>query len=586
MIYTMKKTILLFLCLAYFNISAQVTLFDPVQAPSGGMAAQDFETNNNGLDCAVADDFTVPVGETWYIDSIIFYGVYSATATVSEAGIVVKIYENNAGAFGPLVFSDSINTDVDRNEDGWLTPDWSDNPILMNAGSYWIVAQARKDFILTTGGTGGQWYWTRDTNLVGDASMWINPGNGFGTGCNTWAPIYSCVGPIINSSDSGMAFRMFGCYGPKPAGVDIGADTTFCSGNSIVLDGSSTTPNVTYSWNTGVNSQTITVDSTGEYEITVFDSSTQCSVVKSVNVTVLTTPTYDIPDATTCSDALPFALFANVPNASVVWEDGSTGPVRFVSQAGTYTATYNGNNGCVGSDQMTLTIADLEPVTDPIGPIDLCFGESFTAGVIGSYNEYDWMLDSVTISTSDSLVISAGGVYVISVTAPDGCTGTAELAVIERPVPNPAIQSQIAAGFNIQLFISGSYTSYEWSNGSTASSITVTQNGTYTVTVIDEFGCEGSSATTVSTVGIEDPIAQQVTVYPNPAKDMVSFTFPDTWINNASVTLFDTQGRTVQSFTVNSSNHSLNLDQMSNGVYLIQFNSPEGVGNTSLIVTE
>ncbi len=583
----MKKLLFLLFCLISLGSSAQVLLFDPIQAPAGGMAAQDFETANNAIDCFGADDFVVPAGETWYVDSIIFYGTYSPTATVLEAGMVVKIYENVGGTFGPLVFSDSITSDVDYNQDAWLTPDWVDNPIVLTSGSYWLVAQARKDFILPAGGTGGQWYWLRDSNLVGEAGMWTNPNDGFGTGCTTWAPLYSCIGPIINAYDSGYAFRMFGCYGPKPAGVDLGSDTTFCSGNGgITIDGTSTSTGVDYLWNTGATASSIFVDSTGTYTVTVSDALTQCAVVESKTVNVLTTPSFDIPDVTTCSDALPYALFANVPNASVVWEDGSTGPVRFVSQAGTYTATYNGNNGCVGSDQMTLTIEDLEPVTDPVGPIDLCFGESFTAGVIGSYNEYDWMLDSVTISTSDSLEISAGGVYVIRVTAPDGCTGTAELAVIERPVPNPAIQSQIAAGFNIQLFISGSYTSYEWSNGSTASSITVTQNGTYTVTVIDEFGCEGSAATTVSTVGIEDPVAQQVTVYPNPAKDMVSFTFPDTWINNASVTLFDTQGRTVQSFTVNSSNHSLNLDQMSNGVYLIQFNSPEGVGNTSLIVTE
>ena len=571
-----------------FEASAQVTLFDPIQAPSAGMAAQDFETANNDIDCFGADDFTVPAGETWYVDSIIFYGSYSPTATLLEAGMVIKIYENIAGAFGPLVFSDSITTDVDYNQDAWLTPDWVGNPIMLNSGSYWIVAQARKDFILPAGGTGGQWYWVRDSNLTGEPAMWVNPNDGFATGCNTWAPIYSCIGPIINALDSGYAFRMFGCYGPnKPAGVELGSDTIYCEGGgALTLDGSSTSLGVDYNWSTGATTSTISVDTSGVYSVTVTDPVTQCATVENKSVTVLPAPFYDVADVTTCDDFMPYTFIASPTSASVTWPSGNTGPVETISVPGTYVVTYNGNNGCVGTDTFELTVEDLEPITSPLGPVDLCVGESFMAGVIGEFTQFTWQLDSNTISTSDSLEISAGGIYSVIVTGTNGCTGAAELAVVERPVPNPTIQSQVTTGLDVQLFVNGNFTSYEWSDGSTSPSLVVSQNGTYSVTVIDEFGCEGSASTTVSTVGIEDPIANQVTVYPNPARDNVSFTFPHTWIDNASVTIYDTQGRVVKGFEITSTNYALSLDQMSNGVYLIQFDSPEGTGNTSLIVTE
>jgi hypothetical protein len=586
----MKHGLLSIVCVLLFALetTAQVTLFDPIQAPAGGMAAQDFETANDGIDCFGADDFVVPAGETWYVDSIIFYGTYSPTATLLEAGMVIKIYENVAGAFGSLVFSDSITTDVDYNQDAWLTPDWVGNPIMLTAGSYWIVAQARKDFILGSGATGGQWYWLRDSNLTGEPAMWTNPNNGFGTGCNTWAPIYFCVGPIINALDSGYAFRMFGCYGPnKPAGVDLGSDTSFCSGNGgITLDGSSSSGGVDYSWSTGATSSSIFVDSNGSYSVTVTDPVTQCGVVDRKTVTILPTPTFDLPDDTVCQDAFPYALFANPANSSIVWFDGVTGPVKFVSAAGTYWATFNGNNGCVGSDTMTLTVAELDPQTNPSGPIDLCVGETVSVGVIGNYDQYQWFEDGTQFSTSDSVELSSGGTFTLVVTNNNGCSGEVDLAVIERPVPTPLIQSQVTTGLDIQLFVNGSFTSYEWSNGSTGSSIVVSQNGTYSVTVIDEFGCEGSASTTVSTVGVEDPIAEQVTVFQNPARDNVSFTFPDSWIDNASVTIYDTQGRSIKAFQVTSNNYALGLDQMSSGVYLIQFASPEGIGNTSLIITE
>ncbi len=577
---------LVFVSFLVFELTAQVTLFDPIQAPGGGMAAQDFEAANDGLDCFGADDFLIPPGEMWKIDSIIFYGTYSATASVLEAGIVVKIYENNAGAFGTLVFSDSINSDVDVNGDAWLTPDWSDDPPILDAGSYWIVAQARKDFIVPTG-TGGQWYWTRDSNLTGEPAMWTNPNNGFGTGCSTWAPIYSCVGPIVNALDSGYAFRMFGCINP-PLDVTLSqGDTALCEGEAIIsITASSTSVGVDYLWNTGSTSSTVTVDSTGIYTVTVTNPITGCGMPQSAHINFLPVPNYDVADVTTCSSALPYTFIANSPGMSVVWPSGNTGVVETISLAGTYVVTLTGNNGCVGTDTFTLTVEDLEPITSPVGPVDLCIGESFMAGVVGTFNQYEWFEDGNSVSTSDSLLISSGGVFTVNVTNPDGCTGTAELTVIERPVPTPVIQSQYTLNFDVQLFINGNFTSYEWSNGSTSNSITVTQNGTYTVTVVDAFGCEGSGSTSVNSVGIEDPIANQVTVYPNPAKDHVSFTFPNTWIDNASVTLFDTQGRQVSSFNVNANTHSMSLDQMSPGVYLIQFTSPEGTGNTSLILTE
>ncbi len=587
-IYTMKNGLLslIFLSVFAFELTAQVTLFDPIQAPSGGMAAQDFEPANNSVDCFIADDFLIPPGEHWKIDSIIFYGFYSTTPTpaIPEAGIVVKIYENIAGAFGALVFSDSIATDVDFNADGWLTPDWSDDPILLGSGSYWIVAAARKDFN-SGGNTGGQWYWTRDSNLTGEPAMWSNPGNGFASGCTSFVPLYSCA--LLNTSDSGMAFRMFGCINP-PLDVTLSqGDTTLCEGEAIIsITASSTSPGVDYLWNTGSTSNTVIADSAGIYTVTVTNPVTGCGMPQSAHINLLPVPNYDVADVTTCSSALPYTFIANSPGMSVVWPSGNTSVVETIGVAGTYVVTLTGNNGCVGTDTFTLTVQDLEPITSPVGPVDLCIGESFMAGVFGTFNEYEWFEDGTSVSISDSLLIISGGVFTVNVTNPDGCTGTAELTVIERPVPTPVIQSQYTLNFDVQLFINGSFTSYEWSNGSTSNSITVTQNGTYTVTVVDAFGCEGSGSTSVNSVGIEDPIANQVTVYPNPAKDHVSFTFPNTWIDNASVEVFDTQGRQVSSFSVNSNTHTMTLDQMSPGVYLIQFTSPEGTGNTSLILTE
>ena len=66
--------------------------------------------------------------------------------------------------------------------------------------------------------------------------------------------------------------------------------------------------------------------------------------------------------------------------------------------------------------------------------------------------------------------------------------------------------------------------SYLWSNGETTQSIAVTQSGSYTVTIIDTFGCESTSDTMVVTVencpvGITQTQNQgNIKIYPNPAQ--------------------------------------------------------------------
>jgi len=66
--------------------------------------------------------------------------------------------------------------------------------------------------------------------------------------------------------------------------------------------------------------------------------------------------------------------------------------------------------------------------------------------------------------------------------------------------------------------------SYLWSTGETTQSIAVTQSGSYTVTIIDTFGCESTSDTMVVTVencpvGIKKTQNQgSIKIYPNPAQ--------------------------------------------------------------------
>ena len=89
------------------NPGMRDVLYDQTSSPSadGFSAAQDFvDPANDGYDCWGADDFEVPAGETWIIDSAYFGGGYWNGAGPGTGFGNMKIYEDAPGAPGTELF--------------------------------------------------------------------------------------------------------------------------------------------------------------------------------------------------------------------------------------------------------------------------------------------------------------------------------------------------------------------------------------------------------------------------------------------------------------------------------------------------
>ena len=56
-------------------------------------------------------------------------------------------------------------------------------------GLYWVSVQANMDI-----GTNGQWGWATRSVQTNNPATWQNPGDGFGSGCTTWANMDTCLG--------------------------------------------------------------------------------------------------------------------------------------------------------------------------------------------------------------------------------------------------------------------------------------------------------------------------------------------------------------------------------------------------------
>ena len=159
------------------------TLFDQVDVTSPqSINSQDFPTANDAFDAMAADDFVVPAGQTWKLDSAVARGNNSGTGVAATARIT--IFADAGGAPGAQVFSTVAPvTDYPRMQLAFAGP-------TLAAGTYWVGFQA----ILDPGPSApfSQWFWAENSERAGALAMYRNPGDGFNTGCTTFTLKSSC----------------------------------------------------------------------------------------------------------------------------------------------------------------------------------------------------------------------------------------------------------------------------------------------------------------------------------------------------------------------------------------------------------
>ena len=73
-------------------------------------------------------------------------------------------------------------------------------------------------------------------------------------------------------------------------------------------------------------------------------------------------------------------------------------------------------------------------------------------------------------------------------------------------------------------------------------------------------------------VGVNENEATMVGLYPNPAREQVSFTLD----NDAQINIFDVTGRMVREMNVAAGNAQLNVSELENGVYFVNFRYANG----------
>jgi gliding motility-associated-like protein len=243
--------------------------------------------------------------------------------------------------------------------------------------------------------------------------------------------------------------------------LQILEDTAFCAGGSATLDAGF--PLASHSWNTGANTQIITVDTTGLYTVTLTDAN-GCTRQHTTDVTVHPLPVVDIGVDPGLCDGDTWTLDAGNPAADHEWTTTELTQTISVTLDGTYGVLVTDGFGCQNSDSVLLEFHPLPVVT--LRDTIVCVSEtiSFDAGNAGS--TYLW---STGETTQTIAVAELTGIINVVVTTAENCVDSADASIefIPFPLLDLGPDTALCDTEMITFDAGGPGVTYLWSTGST-----------------------------------------------------------------------------------------------------------------------
>lgn len=311
-----------------------------------------FNTNNNGLggSGSTAQNFTVPVGQA--------NGSYRMRVRLVYSG-------------GSLI-DPCTNASFGETEDYMVSVVTAGTPCttpIVNLGN--------------------------DTTICAGSSITLDAGNSnpgstyaWSTGASTQTITASTSGTYVVTVTDGNCTAndtIIITVATNPT-VLLGNDTAICNGNSITLDAGAGASS--YSWNTGETTQTITVDTSGTYSVTITNAA-GCSGFDSILVTVNANPTVDLGGDTTICEGESITLDAGAGADSYLWNTGDSTQTITVDTEGAYSVVVTNAAGCFATDTIEVEINDL-PSADSIIVSGASPTFTFEAENAENVDDYSW----------------------------------------------------------------------------------------------------------------------------------------------------------------------------------------------------
>jgi len=379
-----------------------------------------------------------------------------------------------------------------------------------------------------------------------------------------------------------------------PPIVPFGGNQLICAGQTYTLNAQN--PGCTYSWSTGASGSTITVDTTGNYSVTITTSG-GCAIQAAMTIQQMPLPNVDLgADTGECSTAPGWpqhAIITNyVPNQHYLWSTGDTTDVIFVTQSGSYNVQVTNEYGCMAYDTVFITYDT--PIVFSLGSdTAICPNNSLVLDATHTGCTYLWSDNS----TDSVLSVNFAGIYSVYLTTRFGCQTFDDINITELPLPQAtAIHAQINTDTVLFSVTNAQNTDdYVWffgdnTTGTGASPTHIyTQSGSYNVILVISNGC--GSDTLLKTVmvqlpqpnGIKSIEVSSITVFPNPANTSIYIQSKTEKIKR--IVIFNTLGQKMfDSGIINTPNINLNISEFNTGMYQLQTETASGLYTEKLII--
>ena len=289
--------------------------------------------------------------------------------------------------------------------------------------------------------------------------------------------------------------------------ASISGTNSICVGESTTLTASG---GGTYAWSNSLGSgasKTVSPTTTTTYTVTVTGSN-GCTSTANRTVTVNQAPSASISGTNTICSGESTTLTAS-GGGTYAWSNSlGSGSSKTVSPTSntTYTVTVT-NNGCTATASRTVSVNQTPSVSVNPPSVSICSGGSGTTlQATGSAQNYSWSPSTgLNPTTGQTVTANPSSSITYTVTASNGnCSATATSAV--------TVSNQITASItpaNPVICGSGSISlsatpgsAYAWSgpnnfNGNTQT-VSVSNGGSYSVTVTNPGGCVGNATATIT----------------------------------------------------------------------------------------
>ena len=300
--------------------------------------------------------------------------------------------------------------------------------------------------------------------------------------------------------------------------VNLGNDTVLCSNNSFTLNAGNT--GGSYLWSTGATTQTIFVNNSNNYWVSVSNGHCSASDTIQINFQALNV---QLGNDTVICGASSHILNAGISGASYLWSTGETTQTVTVQTSGLYWINVS-NNSCSASDTILITFA-APPIVALGNDTTICSNSVMQLNAFNNGATYNWSNGA----TSSSISISTQGAYSVEVTI-GNCqvSDTFNLHVI--PPLNLGGTASLCNEPQIEISVPANTSTYTWSTGSLQPFIIISEPGVYWLSaevnncfMVDTLYVEGGygnlflpNAFTPNNDGINDtygPLCEGITEY-------------------------------------------------------------------------